>query len=217
MSNGNGARNGNGRHAAGGVAARRRNALIVGAIVLGLLAFGGGYLLARNQDASSASPSAAVSRSPKPTKDPPVSPSASASGSVSPSASASASVVPSPLEDGRHFVFLEEADTDGGWSLRFDLAYFYLDQDAIDECGQDVPNGYCIVNDNPKIRTLPVNTTVAVRYIPTDDCCALQPGTFPALAAAVDGTSQGDYEPTAPYWITVSGGHIVRIAQQFLP
>lgn len=216
MSNGNGARNGNGRHAAGGVAARRRNALIVGAIVLGLLAFGGGYLLARNQGGSSASPSVVVSRSPKPTKDPSVTPSASASGSVSPSASASASVTPS-LEDGRHFVFLEEADAEGGWSLRFDLAYFYTDQDAIDECGPDVPNGYCIVNDNPKIRTLPVGTTVAVRYIPTDDCCALQPGTFPALAAAVDGTTQGEYEPTAPYWITVSGGQIVRIAQQFLP
>ncbi len=121
------------------------------------------------------------------------------------------------LEDGRHFVYMKDAVAEGSWSLTFDLAYFYTDQDAIDACGPDIANGYCIVNDNPKLRTLEVAQVVSVRYIPTDACCALKPGNFPALAEAVDGTAETDYDPSAPYWITVQGGQITRIAQQFLP
>ena len=209
-------RNGNGQHAAGGRPARRRNLLIVGVVVLGLLAFGGGYLLARDTGDSSASPSPSTSTSPEPTKEPSSTPSASASGSASASASASPTASP-VLEDGRHFVYLKEAVAGGSWSLTFDLAYFLTDQEAIDECGPDVPNGYCIVNENPRLRRLPVARTVAVRYIPADACCALKPGSYPSLAEAVNETAQTDYDPTAPYWITVQGGQIIRISQQFLP
>jgi len=205
--------NGSGRHDGGAVQARRRrNLLIVGVIVLAILAFGGGYLLASGGGEDAASPSPSRSHSPRPTKEP--------SATASPSASASASVPPSPspvLEDGRHFVYPKEAVADGTWSLTFDLAYFLTDDDAADACGPDVPNGYCIVNDNPKLRTLPVARSVAVRYIPVDHCCVLRPGNFPAFASAVEDTDQTDYDPTAPYWITVQGDEVVRIAQQYLP
>jgi hypothetical protein len=207
--------NGDGRHTAGGTAdRRRRNALIVGVLVLALLAFGGGYLLAQNDGGTEASPTPIASRSPTPPEDASVTPSASASASGSASASVSASPV---LEDGRHFVYPKEAAAEATWSLTFDLAYFYSDQDAVDECGPDVPNGYCIVNDNPKLRTLPVAQSVVVRYIPVNACCELKPGNFPALAEAVNGTAQTDYESDAPYWITVQAGQIVRVVQQFLP
>ena len=168
--------------------------LIVGLIVLAVLAFGGGYLLAKDGGGSSPSPSPTRTRSPKPTKEPTVTPSPSASASASTSASASPSGSP-VLEDGRHFVYPKDASASGTWSLTFDLAYFYTDEDAIRECGPDVPNGYCIVNDNPTLRTLPVSRSVAVRYIPVDACCALKPGNFPSFADAVEAGTQTDLRP----------------------
>ncbi len=92
-----------------------------------------------------------------------------------------------------------------------------MEEAAIEECGPDVPNGYCIVNENPRVRTLPVARTVTVRYIPAGACCDLEPGSFPPLAEAVNGTAQTDYDPAAPYWITVQDGQIMRVTQQFLP
>ena len=208
--NGHGGRTG----AGDGERRRRRNLLIAGVTALAILAFGGGILLAQDDGDTVASPSPTASRTPDPTEEPTTTPSASPSESVTPSASASASPV---LEQGRHFVYLKDGSSQDPWSLTFDLAYFYEDQEAIDECGPDVPNGYCIVNDNAKLRTLPVTESVTVRYIPTGSCCALKSGSFPPLAEAVNGTAQTDYDPDAPYWITVQGGQVIRISQQFLP
>lgn len=206
-----------GRRTTGERAARkRRNLLIVGAITLALVAFGGGYLLATGGGDPQVSASPTRARSPKPTAPPSASPSSSASSGPSSSPSNPPTAAP-VLEDGRHFVFLKRASAQGDWTLTFDLAYFYADQDAIEECGPDVPNGYCIVNDNPRLRTLPVARTVGVRYIPLDACCALKPGSFSSLAAAVGSGPAGGYDPTAPYWITVRNGQIVRIEQQYLP
>jgi hypothetical protein len=189
---------------------------VISIVVLVLLAFGGGYLLARGggdgSDAASPTPTTSHTPSPSsettPTESPPASPTPSATSSPAP---------PPVIEDGRHFVYPSRAKADDTWSLTFDLAYFLTDQDAIDACGKDIPNGYCIVNDNPKLRTLPVDRTVIVRYIPVDACCQLRIGNFPAFAEAVNGTAQTDYDQNAPWWITVVDGRVVRIVQQFLP
>jgi hypothetical protein len=43
-------------------------------------------------------------------------------------------------------------------------------------------------------------------------------GTFDAWAASIDGTAQTDYAgKDAPWWITVRGGSVVKIEQQYLP
>jgi hypothetical protein len=144
--------------------------------------------------------------------------------SPTPEDTGSPSPKPASLEDGRHFVFAKEvADRSGGPQLRFDLAYF-LTGDEATQAAKDhgdeypPPNDYYIVNDNPKLRWLPVSASVKVKYIPNEMCCDLAAGNFDAWAEAVNETSQTDYAgKLAPWWITVSDGQIAKIEQQYLP
>jgi hypothetical protein len=156
------------------------------------------------------------------TGSPPVTtpPADSASSTASPPTSS-----PKPsLEDGRHFVYAVSTKQKRGSSqLRFDLAYF-LTGHAATKAAKDhgdehpPPNDYYIVNDNPLLRWLPVSPTVHVRYIPTMQCCDLVMGDYDAWAASIAGTMQTDYPgKDVPWWITVSGGQIVKIEQQYLP
>jgi hypothetical protein len=211
--------NGSGSHVGPGGGRGRRIAVIVGAAALLLVAFGGGYLLARGGDGSdeSASSSPSVAPSQPATITPSSSDEPSASAVPSATAAASASSSPAPIEDGRHFTFVKRATAQGTWSITFDLAYFLTGQDAVDECGPDVPNDYCIVNDNPRLRTVPVARSVVVRYIPEHGCCALKPWSFPAFAQAVSTASPTEYIALVPWWITVQDGSVIRIEQQYLP
>ncbi|HEY7399623.1 MAG TPA: hypothetical protein VH989_01875 [Actinomycetota bacterium] len=142
----------------------------------------------------------------------------------SPSETSSASPEPASLEDGRHFVFAVDVATKGGGpQLQFDLAYFLTGDEATKaakEHGDEYPppNDYYIVNDNPKLRWLPVSSSVKVKYIPNEMCCDLVAGNFDAWTEAVNETTMTDYAgKLAPWWITVSGGQIVKIEQQYLP
>ncbi len=91
------------------------------------------------------SPPTPTATSPSPTGQPPPSPS------------------PSPaLEDGRHFGYIKSAQVTAQPQLIiFDLAYL-LTGDEANQAAADrgletpVPNDYFIVNDNPKLRVLPV-------------------------------------------------------------
>src|SRR5262245_2498339 len=101
----------NGHHAPPETGRNRRTLLIVGAIVLALLVFGGGYALGRGNDtpeeaASSVVPSPTVThtRSPKPT--PTVDPSATESPSESASPEPTAEPQGTTLPDGQYFVRL---------------------------------------------------------------------------------------------------------------
>ena len=177
------------------------------------VAFGGGYLLAGGDDDEATSPSpppASASPSIEPT----------ASDQVTPTPSVSPSPSPEPvLVDGRHFVFARSAKASPA-SMRFDLAEFLTDeaaQDAAEERGDEAVNGYYIVNDNPRLRTLPVADDVRVRYIPVSACCDLVPGTWEQFVEAVNATAQTDLDASAPWWITVRDEQIVRIEQQYLP
>jgi hypothetical protein len=144
--------------------------------------------------------------------------------SPSPDDTSSPSPEPASLEDGRHFIFaVKEADKDGGPQLKFDLAYFLTGEEA-EQAAMDhgdevpVPNDYYIQNDNPKLRWLPVSDSVKVKYIPNEMCCDLVTGNFDAWSEAVNETNQTDYAgKLAPWWITVSGGQIVKIEQQYIP
>jgi hypothetical protein len=206
-------RNGHGAHEPTRRGRSRLALLVVGAIVLLAVAFGGGYLLAGgggDDDDGVASPS------------PTASPSASAEPTASDLGSPSASATPSSepvLVDGRHFVFARSARAAPA-SLRFDLAEFLTDeaaQDAAEEHGDDATDGYYIVNDNPRLRTLPVAGDVRVRYIPVSACCDLVPGTWDQFAEAVNAAAPTDLDASAPWWITVRDEQIVRIEQQYLP
>ena len=206
-------RNGHGAHEPARRGRSRLAALVVGALVLLALAFGGGYLLADGDGdegavASPSPPSASLSPSLEPT----------ASDQVTPTPSVSPTPQP-VLVDGRHFVFARSVKASPP-SLRFDLAEFLTDeaaQEAAEEHGDEAVNGYYIVNDNPRLRTLPVASDVRVRYIPMSACCDLVAGTWEQFVEAMNATAQTDLDSSAPWWITVRDEQIVRLDQQYLP
>jgi hypothetical protein len=201
----------------------RRRQVTAAAVLVGLLvAFGGGYLLARggnNDTQASAGPSGTTSpthtRSPKPTA------------TVSPTPSATATPDPNALPDGRSFVYVKKVvGSSGDQSLTFDLALFLTDQAAADAATANgdespPPNGYYIVNKNAMLRTIPISPAVSIRYFPSSGpaCCAHKPGTIDGFAAAVNGTAMTDYPDMSfsPWWITLQDGVIVKISQQYLP
>ena len=198
----------------------RRNALIVGAIALGLLSIGAGALIALSDDGarSHAASSITPSASPSPTDEPSGSPEPSESETPEPSASESPI-----LEDGHHFVYVTSASRleNGSARARFDLAYFFRGDRAEQEAaerGDELVNDYYIVNDNPRLRTLPLADDVEVEYIPLGLCCDLQPGNIDAWVEGVLESSPTDYAGRdVPWWFTVEGGEITRIEQQYLP
>lgn len=197
---------------------RRRTLLVVAAIVLGLLSIAGGAVIALSDDeeaAETASPTPETTSIGTPA---PTSPSETAS--TTPSTSPTGSPV---LADGRHFVYVTEAarPEDGASTVTFDLAYFYRGERAEVEAaerGDEVVNDYYIVNDNPRMRTLPLADIVVVRYIPVDQCCDLQDGNVDAWLESILETNPTDYPgKDAAWWFRVEGGLITRIEQQFLP
>lgn len=197
----------------------KRNALIAGAIALAFLSIVAGALIALSDDDEERAPttpgltsSATPTKTSEPSETPEPTETPEPSGSQSPG-----------LEDGHHFVYVETATrSEGGKTrVRFDLAYFYQGDRAEQEAaerGDEVVSGYYIVNDNPRLRTLPVAEDVEVEYIPSSQCCELQTGDIDAWVEAVLEANPTDYPGTnAPWWFTVEGGQITRIEQQYLP
>jgi hypothetical protein len=193
------------------VVARRRLAVMLVVTTLGAAACTSTSAVDAGSRSPSRSPSRSASRSPRPSK------------SESPSPS------PAAIEDGRHFVFLKKIDQleDGSSQLTFDLAYFLTGDEAVKAAiadgvikhGEPLPNDYYIVNDNPKLRTVPFAPEVVVRVIDWKQCCDLVPGDFAPFVEAVNsGSAKGSYHGvTSPYWIRVKGGVIVKIEEQYLP
>ncbi|HEX5937947.1 MAG TPA: hypothetical protein VFZ75_09715 [Actinomycetota bacterium] len=202
--------------------ARERTLLVVGAIVLALSAIGSGALIARSSDDGRATEGSI------PTLDPTSSPTPAATPSPTPAQTPSETPVAQPsaspvLADGRHFVYVTDAARRGDRpsTVTFDLGYFYRGERAEQEAaerGDEVVNDIYIVNENPRLRTLPLGDIVVVRYIPVDRCCDLQDGDVDAWLGSILGQDPTDYPgKDAAWWFRVDGGRITRIEQQFLP
>ena len=178
-------------------------------LVVGFLAFGGGYLLGSDDDVEVAAPA---------------SPTMSAAPSPSPSAAVSPTVGPEPVElltDGRYFVDASRVLDGPPPTVEFDLAYYLTgpeaEQAAADH-GVALETDYYIVNDNTLLRQLPVSPVVQVLYVPEGACCSLQAGLFDPWSAAVNEELQTDYAGSDAYWwIRVRAGEIVLIEEQYLP
>ena len=136
----------------------------------------------------------------------------------------------SVLEDGRHPVYLVEVNV-GERTITFDLIQYLSGQAATDAYHEDnpddpdgPPNDYYIVNDNPRLRTLPVIDDVPVQLVRLhqDENADLDPGTFEEIPSYT--TEQiGEAEPPPdklgfnPWWLTVEDGRIVAIEEQYVP
>jgi hypothetical protein len=146
--------------------------------------------------------------------------------SPEPTATTSPTATPSAeLEDGRHFGYIESIDPASG-SMVWDLAYF-LTGDEANEAAEahgdevPVPNDYYIVNDNPKLRTLTLAPAVELSVIDWGNCCDPVRGELQPFAEAFD-TNQHAWDAMyqgaeSQYWVTVDGGVVVAIEEQYLP
>ena len=223
----------NGHHAPPEPGHRRRNLLIVGAIVLALLVFGVGYAIGSgNGGSESASPTLAPSPTATHTRSPKPSPSGSESPSETESPGESADPNPTAeplgdtLPDGRYFVRLNDLQggEDGPPVVKYDLAYFLTGADA-DKAAKDrgletpVPDGYFIVNDSHRTRFVPLADSFGVRYIPEGNCCQPVKAHNAQFLGWLGETTQSDFPPkeTSWWWITIAGGEVTKVEQQFLP
>jgi hypothetical protein len=206
---------------AAGPTNRRTPLLIAGLVVFALLVFGIGYLLgagnASNTAASITPTTPHTNPSPTETERPSSTESARPSGSVEPTGD---------LPDGKYFVRLTDIQggEEGPLLLQYDLAYFLTGEEANQAAAAHgletpVPNDYFIVNDNPKLRATPLAGTYAVKYIPEGNCCqpvTAQPAQFYEWMGE---TNQTDFPPKdgSWWWITIAGGEVTTIRQQYLP
>ena len=150
-------------------------------------------------------------------------------GSGTGTATATPSPSPTPiLPDGKSPVYLTKIDA-GKRTITFDLIEF-LTGDAAKQAWQKAnpgstdgpPNDYFIVNDNPKLRTLPVADPVQFLVVDqehpsgiADKSISFEGATAYFVALKPD---QSDHRLSYdPFWITVSHGVVTKIEEQFLP
>jgi len=120
------------------------------------------------------------------------------------------------LADGRHPVLPTKVDASKR-RVTFDLIVFLTGDAAKKEWakehpGEDgPPNDYMVINNNPKLRTLPVAANALIRV-----SNPANPGDPNAMLAVSWATwSHGLFRGI--YWITVRSGRITRIEEQWVP
>jgi hypothetical protein len=140
-------------------------------------------------------------------------------------ASTTSPAAESLLEDGRHPVFVKSVDV-AGRTVEFDLIQFLTGDEAIAAHDEDhpddpggPPNDYYIVNDNPRLRRLPVTDDVEVIVLDWEGGFEPQTTAFadlPALLAAYTWDDTGE-TMRGPFWLTVENGTITAIEEQYIP
>lgn len=120
------------------------------------------------------------------------------------------------LPDGDWFGFVADASAGG---IEFDLACWFVGDAAIAATAEDgeespPPNDYYVRNSNPALRTIPVADDAEVRWVPDVGTPTSATIDYPDwLLARVD---RGiDLQPGV--WITVTGGDIAEIEEQWVP
>jgi hypothetical protein len=136
------------------------------------------------------------------------------------------------LVDGTYFGYIRAANNLGR-TIDFDVAQWFTgsaansaaEQDGSIEPGEGVPNDYYVRNASTLVRTLPVVSEVAVTATGCIGGCGIQfAGSFDGLADSFDPNSNphptldDQYRgPHSQYWVTVEGGSVIRIDEQYVP
>jgi hypothetical protein len=202
---------------------RRRAVVAVAATAVAVLAAALGFALVEDDDdgaEQSQTPSTAPSTTAAPASAP--STSESESGAVTTPPPPTAPV----LEDGRHPVYLTALDTTAR-TVEFDLIQFLTGDEAVvawDAAHPDQPGGppndYFIVDENPRLRVLPLADDVTVT-VPSFEGAGLQaqPIPFADLPARLAGNpmpGEGRLWPN-PFWLTVENGTVTAMDEQYIP
>lgn len=132
------------------------------------------------------------------------------------------------LEDGRQFGYIHDVQpVQDGFAIVFDLAQF-LTGDEADQAaredgvigpGEHVPNDYYIRNVNPLLRTVFAPADVQLKIVDWKHCCDTIDGDMALFVQSFRAGSAGpNYRGSAsPYWLTVDGGDVTAIEEQYLP
>jgi hypothetical protein len=121
---------------------------------------------------------------------------------------------PLALADGRHPVLLKGIDPAHG-TITFDVVQFFRDEEAAREAAKDhqespPPNDSYMRNVNPRLRTLPVD---AGADLTANQLAGSNQDIPVSLARLASLTRAG----SGLFWITVRGGQIVQVAEQWSP
>jgi hypothetical protein len=130
------------------------------------------------------------------------------------------------LADGRHPVYLTALDVAAG-TVEFDLIQFLGGAEAEEAYHRDNPNAppggppndYYIVNENPRLRVLPVAEGAAVTVLDWNAGFVPRAIAFADLPAALADDlypDDGRLWPT-PFWVTVEDGTVTAMEEQFIP
>jgi hypothetical protein len=144
------------------------------------------------------------------------------------SAVAAAPTPSSPtLEDGRHFGFIRSVELrTSPETISFDLAY-RLDGEEANQAAAErgyptpVDNDYFVVNDNPKLRTVTLSPSAEILLVDWNRCCedfvTVDPERFQASFGLPEYSSLHPQGEFSQYWVTVAGGIVVKIEEQYRP
>jgi len=121
---------------------------------------------------------------------------------------------PVVLADGRHPVLLKAIDAGRG-TVTFDLVQFFRYEEATREAAKDhqespPPNDSYMRNVNPRLRTLPVGAGASI----TANQLAGSNQDIPVTLAKLSSLTRAG---SGVFWITVRGGQIVQVAEQWSP
>src|SRR5215212_4853588 len=119
---------------------------------------------------------------------------------------------PVVLADGRHPVLLKAIDAGRG-TVTFDLVQVFRDEEATREAAKDhleADNDSYTRNVNPRLRTLAVGAGASV----TANQLAGSNQDIPVTLAKLSSLTRAG---SGVFWITVRGGQIVQVAEQWSP
>lgn len=150
-----------------------------------------------------------------------------------PSSSTLRSATPSPepneptrsvLGDGRYPAYLTAIDTHAR-TLTFDVIQYLTGEEARaayhrdhPEISEGPPNGYYIVNQNPRLRTLPVRDNAPILVLWLGAGLGSEMITIDQLPGYFAKDPVADkYLWYDPFWLTVRGGRIDALAEQYIP
>jgi hypothetical protein len=130
------------------------------------------------------------------------------------------------LEDGRHPALLTDIDV-AGRTVEFDLIVYLTGDEAFAAYTEDHPgepdgyaNDYYTINENPRLRRLPVAHDVPVTVLRTaSSSISPHPIAFADLPGyvGIDNESAVDHLGQGVFWLTVSDGTVAAIEEQYQP
>jgi hypothetical protein len=202
---------------------RRTTVAVVAAFIVAIAAAAIGVAVATRDDGADRSQ---TTGSTAPAATAPSTTDADAGGRGAAPAPPTSPSVESVLEDGRHPVYLTDIDT-AARTVEFDLIQFLTGDEATAAYVEDhpddpggPPNDYYIVNDNPRLRRLPVAENVQVTVLDWEGGFKPQViafGDLPAQLAADDLVPDDDRIWPNPFWLTVNDDTIIAIEEQYIP